>query len=117
MPPPRSLISQLLAQPTLLAHHPVLPLPRQVLPPVGRLHPRRARISPQLPLHLPPYDALPRLSLPRSFAHPGLPRLGLPRGLPAPRLPLGFLDARKSRGLLHASVLRPGLLYRSLLRT
>jgi hypothetical protein len=113
MPPPRSLIIQLLAQPTLLPHHPVLPLPRHLLQPIPRLHPRRSRISPQLPLHLPPlrYDVLSR---PPTLLHPGLPRgllhPGLPRGLLHPGLPRGLLNAGLLRRLLHRGLLRTCLL-------
>jgi hypothetical protein len=106
VPPPRSLIVRLLALP-------VLPFKRHFLLPISGLHSRRPRISPQLPLHLPPYYAL-RRPLPRSSLHPSLPRRLLPGRL---LLRLGPIPSRPPRlNLLAGGVGRVRLVCRRLPR-
>ena len=134
MPPPRSLIPHLLThqpvlqlpRPVLLPHQPVPLLPRHTLLPVRRLHTRRPRISPQLPLHLPliPYYGLRHLPPPRTLL-PAKPPNTLPSGLLQPRplntLPSRLLQPRLHHTLLHPglsyTLLHPGLLHRRLLHT
>jgi hypothetical protein len=91
--------------PALVPDLPVLLRTRHVLLPIGRRHSRRPRISPQLPLHLPPYYALRCIPLPRrllpaslssSLPHPSLPS-GLPHTLLHPGLPRGLLGRRLLR--------------------
>lgn len=63
--------------PALVPDLPVLLRTRHVLLPIGRRHSRRPRISPQLPLHLPPYYAPRRLPLPRRLRWRGVLQVGL----------------------------------------